>query len=745
MFWLSLLAILEAMQLTVFLSLLLHFVPPPAPLAGSVYPEWQYLLKPEWETAIFRFFVFACIALMAIFIRAWHQRSSDKEFMSRLKCFVAVESVLVFFLLSALFKKTVYADRPALATTAFVLALVLACLNKIFWPFIYRSMRALWDFLTDGRNVPFLRSLLTVLMPLLIFLLIDVPNVPAVIARFFFGEQFHHNDSFIYGPAWAYLNGCVPNIDTISQYGAGLGVVLGSLMKLLGGFSYENGFLVMMYGTIIYYILCFIFLRRWLNSPVLATAGLLYMLKLQMFNTGVYPFVFTYGSATVMRYWFDILCMMAIAAHIQRPSPWFLAAAACACGAQLFYLPTEGVYLTAAYAAYMLIHLFRRSWREHIGFTLRRWPCWGILVVLPVIVALVLMRVLIGDAVMSASFWHNMGEFVEYFLSGFGMTPIYTGLVDKQYLASLMGFVVPCVYLLTLLVVGTLLFLGKIHRRHMLVVFLCLYGLGTYHYYIARSAVTSYYVVAIPYVMILCFWIKVILDRFELQTQRHFKMVILAVCVWALWTNHNFLSYPNRLNFSHNPLTDPLVAQPLDKDRPYFNHLFRDYNAQLKVPLNSLGESDEKFVRESDFPSDDSLVAYYDQEGDFSVDADLIDRLTSPKEAVPLISSFEIKMLMQAKRRPYFYYFPLVISHPMRARNFVTISIYTTDQLNKVLDGLRKDRPPYIFMEKIFLTTPVPRYFYFYYPSFMLLRDYVLDHYTPDDYGQYLVAMKRKE
>ena len=35
---------------------------------------------------------------------------------------------------------------------------------------------------------------------------------------------------------------------------------------------------------------------------------------------------------------------------------------------------------------------------------------------------------------------------------------------------------------------------------------LSLYGLATYHYYIGRSAPTSYYVVCIPYVFILGFW-----------------------------------------------------------------------------------------------------------------------------------------------------------------------------------------------------------------------------------------------
>ena len=35
---------------------------------------------------------------------------------------------------------------------------------------------------------------------------------------------------------------------------------------------------------------------------------------------------------------------------------------------------------------------------------------------------------------------------------------------------------------------------------------------------------------------------------------------ILGLSVWALLTNHNFISYPNLINFSRNPMVDPLVA-----------------------------------------------------------------------------------------------------------------------------------------------------------------------------------------
>ncbi len=81
----------------------------------------------------------------------------------------------------------------------------------------------------------------------------------------------------------------------------------------------------------------------------------------------------------------------------------------------------------------------------------------------------------------------------------------------------------------------------------------------------------------------------------------------------------------------------------------------------------------------------------------------------------------------------------------MTMRALAKTSIYTTGQLQKTINALEHDRPPYIFMEKMFTVRPLPDYFYREYTSFLLLTDYVLKNYEPVDGGQYLVAMKRKE
>ena len=78
-------------------------------------------------------------------------------------------------------------------------------------------------------------------------------------------------------------------------------------------------------------------------------------------------------------------------------------------------------------------------------------------------------------------------------------------------------------------------------------------------------------------------------------------------------------------------------------------------------------------------------------------------------------------------------------------RSLAKTSIYTAGQLRKTIDALERDRPAYIFMEKMFTVRPLPDYFYREYSSFLLLTDHVLKNYEPVDAGQYLVAMKRRE
>lgn len=742
---LSFVVLLESVQVLLAVKWILNSIPLKSALAAQVLPEWMHLVRPEREMLLFHVFIATAVILQVVtfwFLRT-HLNSAD--FLKRLKVFAWVEGIIVFLLLDASYKMIIYDYQPQLAQGAFQILMVIAAVNKIFWGFIRSTLTVIDQFLTDERNSRALRRICDIAFGLLVVAIIFIPNPEAVVARMFIGEQFHHNDSFVFGPAWAYLSGCVLDVDVITQYGLGMPVIIGLLTKILGGFSYLNVFLVMVWMGIVYYLLCFLFLRMWTKSPVLALAAILFAIKTQMFHTGVFPLVFTYGSATVIRYFFDIFFIYAIWSHIQSGRGLWLSLAAVTCGIALFHITAEGIYLTATFCFYLLINVLGSRWRKEIfPSPFKLLPAVGY-AILAFSTAVLLLFLTVGKHVFTSEFWSNTGEFIEYFLSGFGLTPIFESLQNRLYLASLVGFFIPLVYVLTLILVAGLVYFRKIERQHLFVVVLCVYGLGLYHYYIARSAVTSYYAVAIPYVFILAFWAKEWLSRVPKRKAQKIALGLLAVSAFSLATTHDFVAYPNIFNLSRNPMVDPVVVQRLPNSRmSYFNHLFIQYPDAYKFPLNSLGESNEDIRVHTDFSSDDELIQYYRREFDFTDDAKLIADLTPPGSRVPVLSSFEIKMLAQADRKPFFYYFPMVISRPLHMRMFVVNSVYTTDQLKKTIDQFETAKPEYVFMEKIFLNNVVPQAYFHDSPGFMPILDYVQKNYAPSAYGKFLVAMKRR-
>jgi hypothetical protein len=740
--WCAFFSVLVALQGAALVAMILNTFPAPIPLANLVLPEWQYLLRPEWETVIFRFSVALAIPLMGLFLWRWWGRAKDQEFMSRLKFFISAETVLVGLLLSVLFKIAVYDDSPDCVRLTLTIVLILLLISKCIGLRFQSLVSAVQSFLNREEHQPYLKWWFNTGIIVFIGALLYMPHPEAVVARMFVGEQFHHNDSFIMGPGLAYTTGAIPDVDVISQYGIGFVVIISQLSKILGGFNYVNVLVVMVGFTIVYYWAWHWLLRRWLGSTVIAATVLLLGIKWQMFHWSAYPLVFTYGSQTPMRFIYDAVFFILFWFYLEKKHAAFLFAAAITAGFGIYYFTSEGMYGTAALYAFILISALVPSLKQAYRLSLLdRLIC----LVLPPLTFFVLIFLTVGNHALTPGFWKNMGEFIEYFMSGFGLESMVKTLAARNFLQSLMGFIIPIAYVLTVLVTGTRIFLGRFTARDVFTLILCLYGLGTFHYYVARSVVTSYYTVGLPFAFILGFWLKLVLEEASLRRARAISMALFITVLGALLTTHMVVSYPNVLSLRGNPLTDPKVALPLEGGRPYFHHLFRDYPDALKLPVNSLGQANDGIVSEQDFDSDAALVEYYRKAADFSQDAGLIGKLVSGDEPVPLISSFEIPILMQAHRRPYFYYFPLVISRPMTMRMFTATSIYTTDQMQKVLNQLETDQPPYIFMEKIFLTSQVPKEYGFQYPTLLILLNYVRTHYQPHQQGQYLVAMKRIE
>jgi len=666
-----------------------------------------------------------------------------------LRAFLIAEAILTFFLLSALVKMTFYDYRGEMARRAYDVLLILAVLNKLCWPKIRETGSRIYALISEKANAKILELLILAGGTLLLALIIFVPDYERVLARMYVGEQVHHYDGFIMASGWAAYNGHIIDWDQISQYGVGVPYVFAQWARWMGGFSYEHVFLIIMTATMVYYVLMFWFSLRWFKSTALTLAVMLWGIRVQMFHPGDYPFVLTYPSATVVRYFFDIFVMAAIFRHLQKGRPGWLLAAGALSGFAVFFMDSTGVFLLAAFYAYLACLLIMPYTRSMLYKTRQDGALLGIYFLMPVVLAFGFFYKVAGQHLFTAQFWQNFFETEEYFLSGIGTYPMYENFKYHNFWAGLVGFVIPAVWVFTMIYVGAMCYFKKFSRRHILVIVVCVYGLGINHYYIARAILTSYYVTALPFVFVCGYWLKLFLGgRLRPVRHRHIAIsVFMAVSLYALFTNHNFMAYPNIFNWSHNPMVDPLTAQPLPADlSTYFNHLYRNEAEDLKLPTNSLGTKNEELYTEQNFGSDDDLAAYYHQDFDFSQDTSLIQSLTLPGAPVAVIGSFETKILMQANRPPFFYYFPLVNSQPKHMRVMPFSFVHTNAKRfnGKAIDQLRQGKPEYVFLEKIFLYN-FPKAYADNPDNIIPIVAYVRAHYVPWRVGEYLVVMKRKD
>jgi hypothetical protein len=683
-----------------------------------------------------------CLIVSIAALMFFRHRGTLKGIQDRFAARTVVEGLLAFFLLNALFKMQVYYYQPQLAQRVYVILLGLTFLVKVFWREIERLLCMIDGLLMNDVQRSKLKTTVNWAFIVFIFLFLYVPDLEAAIARMYMGEQFHSIDVTLMNTGWAYHTGCKLDVDINNRYGLGMAVMVSQLTGLMGGFTYLNVFTIVMMACIVYFIAAYGLLRLWLNSVSMAMAGILICFKMQPFKEETASMYLTNPGLTVCRYFFDIPFLFMVLLFFRTSRKHFLLAAALICAVALFYESDTGMYLSMAFYATMILAYAFKEIRGKVfeGAQANRFS--AALLLVPPLGALGLLRLTQGPEVFTSLFWHHMTEYISSQL-WFGPIHIWETLRAHDVWLFGMGLWIIAVYVITMLLIGSLVFLKKIGQEHLFVVVLCVYGLALYHYYINRSAMTNCYKVGIPYVFILCYWVQAWGRRLSALGRRKLYLSFLGLCLYGLWTTHLTLAYPNVFNFSRNPAVDPLVAVKQSKGRlGYFNFLFIQYPDAFKLPKNNLGETSEGWRTEDDFKTDAELKEYFRRDFDFIEDASLIDQLIRPDEPVALISSFEVKILMQADRKPFFYIFPLVNSRPMRMRLFEVTHMWTTTDLKNTIKQLEEKKPAYVFMERIYLADEIPASFLYDMPPVCILDNYVRQHYAPYAYGKYLVAMK---
>ena len=99
---------------------------------------------------------------------------------------------------------------------------------------------------------------------------------------------------------------------------------------------------------------------------------------------------------------------------------------------------------------------------------------------------------------------------------------------------------------------------------------------------------------------------------------------------------------------------------------------------------------------------------------------------------------------MQAKRRPFFYTYFMVNSQPRRMRKFPVTILYTKSNLQREINRIESEKPPYIFVEKTYLVSPFPQAYLYDNEDLISALTYIFAHYQPYQAGEFLMALKRK-
>jgi hypothetical protein len=679
----SLLSFVEALQVLVIVALIFSFIPIPMPaFAQKLYPMSVYDIHLKREGSFFHFWVLFGLALQGLFIFLNRRRLGEDQLSPKVLPYVCTMAAFLFVQVFAVFKIFLWSN-PLWARVLLYASLAAAAAVRIFWPEFRRSITWFSKQLAVRSYPSWAAYSWDAAVVSVMAVLVFFPLGGEVLSRMFSYDKFYHLDVFVMSPAWGYHNGLILNNQVASNYSLILPIIFNSLMDLMGKFDYPQAVSLMIAFCGIYYLLFYCLLRFWLKSVLLASFGVILAVKLQFFHWGVVPLIWIYPSATPLRFFPDVFLIFFLL-QFSRDFQWrWLAAAAFSAGVGLVWAIDVGVYMYLTLGLAVICGIYARKGFFKQGVAL---------LLLPFAVALGILWLLYGPSVFHPEFWHNTFEFASIFIAGWGALPM-AEVKEQQFFAFCIGFLIPILYTWTFLYSLAMFFIRK-SGPHMFILCVSVYGLGLYHYFVNRSAVTSYYAVITPFIFVMLFWGREIISQWPIAWQRGSKLFLCGWAFAALTTGYLFMFYPNVLNLSGN-----------------------DWSNEKK---------------------------FYEENFEFSRDAALIDDLTAPGQPVPLISSFETKILMQADRPPFFYIFPLMESEHMEAHQGRGTYILTYAQLEQILGQLREKRPEHIFIEARLFDGPDAEGYENSHEAFKQLMAFVRRNYQYQARGRYLEALKSR-
>ncbi len=574
--------------------------------------------------------------------------------------------------------------------------------------------------------------------------LLAIVDPVAVLAQTAFGEHYYHFDLMLMAGAYAFGSGNTLGVDQIAYYGIGLPALVGGLSKaFFGQVTYEGVFAIYWGLTIVYYAAFYAVMRYWLGSVLLAFAAVMLAVKWQVFYSLSYPVSAIYPNSSPLRCFLDIPTFILLWMFIKSGKTRYLWSAAALTGVAMVFMPTTGVDLYLALVAFAGMFFILRKIQK---ITIDRLRVATALLI-PLACALIGFFFLCGKAVFAGQFWKDLMFYPHLFTNGFYDIWFWDNLMHGHYVDFAVGVLFPVLYLFTMLWIGFRLYRREGSLEEMITFAVCAYGLSLYHHYLVLSLQNNYFMRAVVFIWVIFYWVKGAMNACSSSKARAlWAWGLAAGCLFFLLTDKLYQAFPNYWNSLNvrNPIVDKRTARGLPEDgRPYFFHQEAWTAEKDKLAANSVGTTQERIFFEWQVPDHETLKALYAQEFDFKEDVALIRALTTPSEKTALLSSFEIEILRQAGRRPYFFYFPVISSRGMDVRTFPHTNIYTKGMQARMIQEIESSMPEYIFMERIFLSDALPASYAVDHEELLGVIAHIRKHYQPFAQGKYLTAMKR--
>ena len=380
---------------------------------------------------------------------------------------------------------------------------------------------------------------------LAVVILLYVPDYRSLTGQFLDFSGFHHWDFFAVAPTHAYLQGLTPVLESVTQYGLGIPVILGNVFKVTGNFSYVSLIWLSMVLVICYYVGLYFLLWRLLGHFRWSVIGLILALVLQQFaGTPSDEVLLMAPSSTILRAPLDVAVFITLALHSRHLRWRYLALGGVLVGLATFWETDTGFYLYAGYVAYCTFLLIDRlssagcRGRTPLG-------AWLAATSVPPLVFACLVLLAVGGNALDMVFWQRFLEPMRRFSSGFGMLPM-----PSLQITSLPAYLAPAVYVascVAALASATRLVNWRWEGRY-LMGSVGAYGLTLYNQYIGRSHAWNWYHVSIPLVILLTLW-AYLLHRKDVPGFRghHYPTIMLCALLVLVAFDPWVRAYPNVL------------------------------------------------------------------------------------------------------------------------------------------------------------------------------------------------------